>query len=778
MQKYSNSFAKRVTILNFKMLLKKIFKERFLFIKIQSFITILILIPIIIVGSAFNNQFESVLSNNFSEANRNVLQQTSVAFDLFIDGIIDVTKQAYFDEGLNHFLIGGDTDNAAETKKIMEKLDKIKSLSPYIHSVYLYIPKDRKVISTDYGICNVEEFGGTQFLNWYESESKNLVLEETHEIPYYKGSAQKDDVFSVYTKLPFMNTSDFRGALIVNIGQSLVYKEVMEKLKVKEDVSLFVLNKDDEIIISNDNKNIYKNIYSMNYFQEKMTGENGDFVTFMNDSPYLVAYTHMDKRDWTYVYMYPMEEIYSTIAMIKNLILYLSILLFLLGSIISFLFIFRTFKPVEELISLIKQKTQMNERGARQLGGVKAAVSELFQDNEDMKQKLEMTLPVYREKFLQGLIHGSGVQEKEMEAKLNSFAIDIPLENLILAIFQVDDYEETLDRWDGNGHLMNFAMHNVLQHISQQRNSKFFSVDLDSGSMAAVFGIQQLKMGELLKILMEIQEALHQSLRISVTIGVCDHETGIGKLGESYYNAKEVLKYKILYGKKEILLFSDIRQEQEHSFIYPYDKVELLKNYIKVCDGESALKELKEVLEMVSQKNRASYHSVYQMIVQLNNSMMNLLNEVNIQLEVIYYGNMIENMMKMKSMVEIEVFFTSIIRKMISILVTNRESKMDRYFHNIMEYIQDHYMMELSLEALSEAIHISPSYINQILKKSLDKTFIQLLNDVRVNKAYEYLLQGDMKIKEVAEKVGFSSSAYFIKIFKEIKGITPGQLKQ
>lgn len=764
--------------MNFKILLKKILKERFLFIKIQSFISILILIPIIIVSFAFNNQFEKVLSNNFSEANRNILQQTSVAFDLFIDGIIDVTKQAYFDEGLNNFLISGDASSHIETRKIMEKLDKIKSSSQYIHSVYLYIQKDRKVISTDYGISSLDEFGGTQFLKWYESNSKNLVLEETHEEPYYKGSTQKDDVFSVYTKLPFTNTSDFRGALIVNVGQSLVYKEVMDKLKVKEDVSLFVLNNKDEIIISNDNKNIYKNIYSMNYFQEELTGENGDFVTFINDSPYLVAYTHMEKRDWTYVYMYPMAEIYTSIDMIKNLIVYLSILLFLLGSIISFLFTFRTFKPVEELISFIKQRTPLKEGAAQQLGGVKAAVLELFQDNEDMKQKLEMTLPVYKERFLQGLIHGSGLKEEEVEAKLNSFAIDIPLDHLILAIFQVDDYDEALDKWDGNGYIMNFSIHNILQHISLQKNIKMISVDLESESFAAVFGIQQLRMGELLKILKEMQDTLHQSLGISVTIGVCDHETSIGKLGESYYNAREVLKYKILYGKKEILLFSDIRQEQEHAFTFPYDKVEMLKNFIKVCDEENALKELKEVLEKVSQKNMTSYQSGYQMIIQLNNSMMNLLNEVNIELEAIYYGNMIENIMKMKSMVEIEVFFTRVIKKMISILLVNRESKMDRYFQNIVDYIQDHYMMEVSLETLSEAIHISPSYINQILRKNSGKTFIQLLNEVRVNKACEHLLQGDIKIKEVAEKVGFSSSAYFIKIFKEIKGITPGQLKQ
>lgn len=763
--------------MKFIIFLRKIIKERFLFIKIQSFITFVILVPIIIVSSTFNNQFQTVLTNYFSEANRNILQQTSVAFELFVDGIVEVTKQAYFDEDLNSFLISGDINNSIETKKIMEKLDKIKGSSNYIHSVYLYVPKDDKILSTNYGMCRVEDFGDTQFLEWYQSESKNLVLEETHAVPPYKGNPQKDDVISVYTKLPFMNTDGFRGALIVNVGLPFVYEEVINKLKVKEDVSLFVLNNKDEIIISNDTKNIYQNIYSMYYFKEKINGERGNFVSFMNESPYLVSYTHVDKRDWTYVYMYPMAEIYNTIDMIKNLILYLSILLFLLGCIISFLFTFRTFKPVEELISFIKQKTQTKEDATEQLGGVKNAVLELFQDNEDMKQKLEMTLPVFKEKFLQSLIHGSGLKEEEIAARLSSFAIDIPMKSLILAIFQIDDYEEALKKWDGNSNIMNFSIHNVLQNISQQKNSKLFSVDLESGSIAVVFGIQNMKTSEILKILKEMQEAIHQSLGISVTIGVCDYETDLGKLEESYYKAKEVLKYKILYGKKEILLYSDIHQDQEYNFIYPYDKVEMLKNYIKVCDEENAVKALKEILQQVSKKSAASYLFVYQMIIQLNNSMMNLLNEVNINLEEIYYGNIIENIMKMQSMVEVEVFFSSMIRKIISILLANRESKMDRYFQNIVEYIENNYMKDMSLETLSEGIHISPSYINQILKKYLNKTFIQVLNEVRVNKASEYLLRGDMKIREVAEKVGFSSSAYFIKIFKEIKGVTPGQLR-
>ena len=50
--------------------------------------------------------------------------------------------------------------------------------------------------------------------------------------------------------------------------------------------------------------------------------------------------------------------------------------------------------------------------------------------------------------------------------------------------------------------------------------------------------------------------------------------------------------------------------------------------------------------------------------------------------------------------------------------------------------------------------------------------------EFRINKAKELLHQKDLKLVEIAEKLGFNDANYFAKTFKKITGITPTQYKE
>lgn len=87
-------------------------------------------------------------------------------------------------------------------------------------------------------------------------------------------------------------------------------------------------------------------------------------------------------------------------------------------------------------------------------------------------------------------------------------------------------------------------------------------------------------------------------------------------------------------------------------------------------------------------------------------------------------------------------------------------------------------MKDLSLAQLCEEVALSSTSVNGILKTYTDRTFIHLLQETRIRRACEYLEEDRLKIKEIAEKTGFRSSKYFIKIFKEMQGVTPGQFRR
>ena len=79
----------------------------------------------------------------------------------------------------------------------------------------------------------------------------------------------------------------------------------------------------------------------------------------------------------------------------------------------------------------------------------------------------------------------------------------------------------------------------------------------------------------------------------------------------------------------------------------------------------------------------------------------------------------------------------------------------------------------ISLEEISNSVHLDRSYFCRIFKKSMKMTFNEYLCTLRLQKAEELLLYSNNSIAEIALASGFSSPAYFTKIFKEKKGFTP-----
>ncbi len=95
------------------------------------------------------------------------------------------------------------------------------------------------------------------------------------------------------------------------------------------------------------------------------------------------------------------------------------------------------------------------------------------------------------------------------------------------------------------------------------------------------------------------------------------------------------------------------------------------------------------------------------------------------------------------------------------------------------EIIERNYMnQDLSLGFVSNEIAVSPNYLSAIIKKETGSTFIDLLSQKRIEVAKELLLDNDMKIREIAEKCGYSDQHYFSYCFKKYTGISPNACRR
>ncbi|MFP3121766.1 AraC family transcriptional regulator [Ectobacillus funiculus] len=124
------------------------------------------------------------------------------------------------------------------------------------------------------------------------------------------------------------------------------------------------------------------------------------------------------------------------------------------------------------------------------------------------------------------------------------------------------------------------------------------------------------------------------------------------------------------------------------------------------------------------------------------------------------------------------ILFTELIRHSNSVTNIQEENTKhkDAIVLDFLKYIENHYK-DCSLTAMADHYKYHPNYISAVLKKATGKSFKDLLQIQRLNKAALYLSNSELPIPDIAEEVGYSSLSFFYKKFNEIFFQTPKEYR-
>lgn len=82
---------------------------------------------------------------------------------------------------------------------------------------------------------------------------------------------------------------------------------------------------------------------------------------------------------------------------------------------------------------------------------------------------------------------------------------------------------------------------------------------------------------------------------------------------------------------------------------------------------------------------------------------------------------------------------------------------------------------QFGVEELAEIMSMSRSNLLRKVKKLTGLSVTQLISKIRLEKAMELLKTSALNVSEIADQVGFGSTSYFIKVFRERYGYSPGK---
>ena len=96
----------------------------------------------------------------------------------------------------------------------------------------------------------------------------------------------------------------------------------------------------------------------------------------------------------------------------------------------------------------------------------------------------------------------------------------------------------------------------------------------------------------------------------------------------------------------------------------------------------------------------------------------------------------------------------------------------------MLDFIHQHYAEKLTLDQIAEAAIISKRECLRCFHSCIAKTPVEYLVDYRIRMAERLLRNTDDSVTEIAMQVGFSDSAYFSKMFRQLRGVSPSQYRK
>lgn len=85
---------------------------------------------------------------------------------------------------------------------------------------------------------------------------------------------------------------------------------------------------------------------------------------------------------------------------------------------------------------------------------------------------------------------------------------------------------------------------------------------------------------------------------------------------------------------------------------------------------------------------------------------------------------------------------------------------------------------QLVMGEIARAVNLSPGRLAHLFKSEMGVSPQRYLNNIRLEKAKEYLENGVLSVKEIASEVGIPNVSRFCRSFKARYGTTPGEYRK
>ena len=469
---------------------------------------------------------------------------------------------------------------------------------------------------------------------------------------------------------------------------------------------------------------------------------------------------HDSSFDFSLIYMQPLTNIPKIIAYEGGKVFFILGILYT-AVMILISFVVKPMKQLAERMGYIKNKDE------KELEYIEHKIEEIETMNKTLQTRLSSLRSYQRKKrikdYLIGISEHSDISHLKDESdifKVKSYRV------MIMEIYDLDLVENIFDKF-------NMSKELILKYFSEEVICEV--VDIDYKSIAFVME-ELLPKEDLEEVLKCLVRHIDRNFNLKFTVVATNVYDDVMQMPKAYRTAKKILDYKYIFKQERVIFQDRIKENSFNKYYYP---IELESKLILRTLSSNEISVKRIIDEMFNEKNSSSMDKKY--IKEFGVLLYNTLNRIFIQLEEINENINVKDynineILAINDVAVLKEVFQSKILEICKLTKIEEENDIESVKIKIERYLDENYMIDISLENLADYLGHSFKYTSVLFKKVMGDNFKNYLSIYRIEKAKELMQENEgLRIKDLAELVGYNSSNTFIRIFRKYEGISPGK---
>ncbi len=406
---------------------------------------------------------------------------------------------------------------------------------------------------------------------------------------------------------------------------------------------------------------------------------------------------------------------------------------------------------------------------------------------ENLRRQLRENKKALREKLFNDLLSNSYIGDVEND--LNYLELSkLKDREFFIAVININNFMDLIREEDEEQkYIVNLSFYNLVTKFL----SSFGADSSNTCDSELVYSVINYKIDQLvIAVYDDIDKYIpafegliktgRQELGFCMTIGIGNKYKNLTDVHVSYREACSAVLLDRVYGREIVYIFNDLNFGNK-----VYSKQLHILGDTKLYDDLKigAFPEIKmDIVDIITQikSSKLELDAINTIIYNIVLLSCKTVNELGYDIFEIMGEdfNLHFDVKEINNLVQLEEWLLSFFYKVNEFINQKRSNRNENLLSKVKDYVDRNYSENITLTSIAKNFGISSGYLSVLFNDHIGQNFIDYLTNLRIQNAKNLLKSTDLKIYEIADKVGYRDAYYFSTAFKKIVGINPTDYRE